>query len=348
MKTISKYLVVLTITMLLTMCQQQTNNSPAPTPKAEISEFIGHWSLDIDGGGVGWLGVTQEDGYVDAGLLWKGGSVWPVAHVFLVNDKLVVTRTQRKVRTRDEEGEPDRSHMVTVQLEMTKVSEDTIQGNYLIPNENSIGLDTTEFLGVRFPEIKDKPDLSNIQYGEPVELFNGEDLSGWKLINENQKNGWSVVDGVLVNNPVQPEDGEHIRYGNLRTEQEFEDFNLKLEVNIPEGNNSGIYLRGIYEIQVLDSYGEELDSHNMGALYSRITPSTSAEKPAGSWQEMDITLANRHITVKLNGTTIIDNQPALGPTGGAMSHDVFAPGPIYLQGDHGKVSYRNIILTPIK
>ena len=123
---------------------------------------------------------------------------------------------------------------------------------------------------------------------------------------------------------------------------------LKLEVNIPEGNNSGIYLRGIYEIQVLDSYGEELDSHNMGALYSRITPSTSAEKPAGSWQEMDITLANRHITVKLNGTTIIDNQPALGPTGGAMSHDVFAPGPIYLQGDHGKVSYRNIVLTPIK
>ena len=84
--------------------------------------------------------------------------------------------------------------------------------------------------------------------------------------------------------------GHHVRYGNLRTEATFEDFNLKLEVNIPPKNNSGIYLRGIYEIQVFDSYGKELDSHNMGALYSRITPSKAAEKPAGEWQTLDITL----------------------------------------------------------
>jgi len=138
-----------------------------------------------------------------------------------------------------------------------------------------------------------------------------------------------------------------VSYGNIRTEQEFMDFNLKLEVNIPEKNNSGVYLRGMYEIQVLDSYKKPLDSHNMGAVYSRITPTTAAEKKAGEWQTLDITLCDRHITVVLNGIIIIDNQPVPGPTGGAILWDVFAAGPIYLQGDHGKVSYRNIVLTPI-
>ena len=125
------------------------------------------------------------------------------------------------------------------------------------------------------------------------------------------------------------------------------DFNLKLEVNVPARSNSGVYLRGRYEIQVMDSYGRPLDSHNMGALYSRIAPSVSAEKPAGEWQTMEMILCDRHLTVNLNGINIIDNQPVYGPTGGALTSDVFAPGPIYLQGDHGKVSYRNIIITPI-
>ncbi len=97
----------------------------------------------------------------------------------------------------------------------------------------------------------------------------------------------------------------------------------------------------------MDTYGLHLDSHHMGALYSRITPLVAAEKPAGEWQEMDITLFERHLTVILNGKTIIDNQPVKGVTGGAMTSDEFSPGPIFLQGDHGKVSYRNIVLTPI-
>lgn len=186
-----------------------------------------------------------------------------------------------------------------------------------------------------------------MKFGTPINLFNGKDLTGWKLIDDKQKNGFSVKDGILVTDPAQVEGQPHISYGNLRTVQEFEDFNLKVEVNVPEGSNSGVYLRGMYEIQVLDSYKKPLDPHNMGALYSRITPSVSAEKPAGTWQTMDMTLCDRHVTVILNGTKIIDNQPIYGPTGGAMKSDVNTPGPIYLQGDHGKVSYRNLVLTPI-
>jgi len=184
-------------------------------------------------------------------------------------------------------------------------------------------------------------------FGDKVELFNGKDLANWELAEKGAVSGWKAVDGVMVNNPEQKKGEAHIHYGNLRTKETFEDFNLKLEVNVPKGSNSGVYLRGIYEVQVMDSYGKELDSHNMGALYSRITPSEAAEKPAGEWQKMDITLYKRYLTVKLNGKTIIENQPVKGVTGGALTSDQFSPGPILLQGDHGKVSYRNIVLRPI-
>jgi hypothetical protein len=129
--------------------------------------------------------------------------------------------------------------------------------------------------------------------------------------------------------------------------QDFGDFNLTAEVNVPPNGNSGIYLRGIYEVQVIDSFGKPLDCHNMGAVYGRITPMVAAEKPAGEWQTLDITLVDRHATVKLNGQTIIDNQPIAGCTGGALWSDQMRPGPIYLQGDHTGVQYRNMVLRPV-
>jgi hypothetical protein len=179
-------------------------------------------------------------------------------------------------------------------------------------------------------------------------LFNGRDLTGWRLIEPSAKNGWSVENGTLANRPAPQVEGQpRQRFGNLRTEREFEDFNLKLEVSVPAGSNSGVYLRGIYEVQVHDSFGKPLDSHNMGAIYSRITPSVAAEKPPGEWQTLDITLVDRHATVVLNGKTIIDNEPLAGCTGGALWSDQFRPGPIFLQGDHGAVSYRNLTLRPV-
>jgi hypothetical protein len=116
---------------------------------------------------------------------------------------------------------------------------------------------------------------------------------------------------------------------------------------VPARSNSGVYLRGIYEVQVLDSFGKALDSHNMGAIFSRIAPTVAAEKPAGQWQTLELTLVDRHVTVLLNGTKIIDNQPLAGCTGGALWSDEFRPGPIYLQGDHGAVSFRNLVVRPV-
>jgi len=347
MKKINFVLLALIILLPVTSCNSGKNT--APLAKADISEFLGQWTIDIEGGSVGWLEVRQEDNYLDADLLWVAGSVTPVSGVFLAADSyLVVTQTGNVVRKRDEEGKPVRQHVVTTWLEIKKNGVDKLTGYRLSPRRNGLGVDSTAFTGTKLPPVPPAPDLSKVKFGEPVVLFNGKDLTGWKLINEKQVNGFKVIDGVLVNDPVQPgEDGKRISYGNIMTDREFEDFNLKLEVNVPEGSNSGVYLRGMYEIQVFDSYKKPLDSHNMGALYSRITPSVNAEKPAGEWQSLDITLCDRHLTVILNGVNIIDNQPVYGPTGGAIKSDVFAPGPVYLQGDHGKVSYRNIVLTPI-
>lgn len=317
------------------------------TVKAEtnVEPFLGRWALFLPGG-AGWLDVRQESGYLDGDILWYGGSVVPVDNIFLNGDKLIVTRDRKVIRKKDAAGKATRTQIITTRLAFSLYG-DLLVGTKCQPNNNGIGVSITKFTGKKIPPVPPAPDLSKLKFGKAIKLFNSKDLTGWTLVEPNSTNGWSVKNGVLENNPVQKEGQPHIHYGNLRTVQKFEDFNLNIDVNVPKGSNSGIYLRGIYEVQVLDSYGHPLDSHNMGAIYSRITPTVSAEKPAGEWQHLDITLCDRHVTVILNGKKIIDNQPLLGVTGGALTADEFSPGPIYLQGDHGKVSYRNIVLKPI-
>jgi hypothetical protein len=333
MKKIISMVAVLTLTAMMSVAQKPGNG------------FYGMWNLRIEGGSVGWLHVFENsDGMLDAELLWRWGSVLPVQNAFITGENtMMVVRASESIRkgANDDERKGVFTHLFEITRDRNRISGVSIE-----PSRN--GMETTKmnFYGWKLPDVPAAPDLSQVKYGKPIRLFNGKDLTGWRLINPNQANGFKVLDGVMVNDPVQKE-GQKLSYGNIRTEQEFEDFNLKLEVNIPKGSNSGVYLRGNYEIQVLDSYGKKPDSHNMGALYSRITPSVAAERPAGEWQTMDITFVDRHLTVVLNGTTIIDNEPVYGPTGGAISADVFSPGPIYLQGDHGKVSYRNIVLTPV-
>ncbi len=307
--------------------------------------FIGRWALTIPGGGAGWLGVTQEKGWYDAGVLWGGGSVEPASSVVFDRDAIYVSRT-RQVQRKDESGKVVRTQQFT-DLITGKVDGDQINLVILHLNENGEGITREEFTGKRIPAVPPAPDLNNVKFGDPIKLFNDKDLSGWKLTDENQANGWSVKDGILINDPAQEEGKPHKNYGNLRTEKEFEDFQLNIEARVPKNGNSGIYLRGIYECQVADTYGHAVDSHNMGAIYSRLTPTEAAEKPAGERQTVQITLCDRHATVILNGKKIIDNQPLLGCTGGALWSDEFKPGPIYLQGDHAGIEYRNIVLRPI-
>ncbi len=301
---------------------------------AADNPFIGRWALTIPGGRAGWLGVEEKDGSLSSSVLWGGGSVVPTTSTKVDGDTLIVIREQK-----NKEGKVT-TETITAKAEGDALKLTTSKKN---PAGKEIGK-LEEFTGKRIPPVPAAPDLSKVKFGDPVPLLNGKDLTGWRLIDEKADNGWSVVDGVLQNRVVKAKD-KH--FGNLRTDAEFEDFNLKTEVRTQEGSNSGIYLRGIYEVQVMESFGKPLDSHHMGALYSRITPSVNAEKPIGEWQTLDITLVDRHLTVVLNGKTIIDNQPVLGCTGGAMTSDEFKPGPIFLQGDHTNVDYRNMVLRPV-
>jgi hypothetical protein len=331
---------------LLSVCFFFNGVSVSLSAQSMIESFFGRWSLYLPGG-AGWLEVHQANNYPDASLLWYGGSVEPVDNVYMDGNKLIVTKVSRVVREKDNAGDAIRTHTITDMYTFELNGEGELNGVAVFVKKDGSGVEQTKFTGKKIPDLPPAPDVTKIKYGEPVELFNGKNTSGWELLEKDRKNGFVASNGILVNNPVQKEGEPHINYGNLRTKKEFEDFNLKIQVNVPAGSNSGIYLRGIYEIQVLDSYGKPTDSHNMGGVYSRIAPSVAAEKPAGEWQEFDITLYKRYITVILNGLKIIDNQPLLGITGGALSADEFSPGPIYLQGDHGAIMYRDIVLTPI-
>jgi hypothetical protein len=298
--------------------------------------FIGRWALTIPGGAAGWLGIEEKDGALQGSILWSGGSVVPVQGVKIEGDTLTVTRISKSKNSKT--GETD---------EITETITATAAGDGLKLTTSKVKADgkpfgLAEFTGKRIPPVPPAPDLSKVKFGDAITLFNGKDLTGWGLTNPKADNGWSVVDGVLMN---RIEKGKH--FGNLRTDREFEDFNLTLETRTQKDSNSGIYLRGVYEVQVAETYGKPVDSHNMGALYSRITPSVAAEKPIDEWQTFDITLVDRHLTVILNGQKIIDNQPILGCTGGALTSDELKPGPLMLQGDHTSIDYRNIILRPV-
>jgi Domain of Unknown Function (DUF1080) len=191
-----------------------------------------------------------------------------------------------------------------------------------------------EWVAERAPEL---PARADVQWGEPMPLFNGIDLTGWVPRHAAQPNRWVAQERTLVN-----EDSG----SDLVTEASFQDFQLHVEVMVPEGSNSGIYLRGRYEVQVQDDHGKEPHARGMGGIYGQVTPSENAALPAGEWQTFDITLLGRTVTVVLNGKTIIDRQEIPGITGGALDSREAEPGPIFLQGDHGRILYRNLVLTP--
>lgn len=174
-------------------------------------------------------------------------------------------------------------------------------------------------------------------WGQVVSLFNGIDLSGWHVVGG--ENNWVVVDGILHN--LKPG-------GNLIGDGLFDDFQLHIEFRLPERGNSGVYLRGRYEIQVLDDPRTVPASDLIGGIYGFITPSEIVTKGAGAWNAFDVTLVGRMVTVVINGQTVICNQEIPGITGGALDSDEAAPGPIYLQGDHTAIEYRNILISPAK
>jgi hypothetical protein len=190
-------------------------------------------------------------------------------------------------------------------------------------------------VGVRAPSLeRANPPV----WGREVDLL-ASGTAGWRPEDPRGKNFWTVSNAELVNSASGT---------NLITRERFTDFKLHVEVNVPKGGNSGIYLRGRHEVQVEDSQGKQPWNRGMGGIYGQVTPLANPALPAGEWQTFDITLIGRRLTVLLNGVTIHDNAEIPGTTGGALDSREGEPGPIMLQGDHGPIRYRNLRITPGK
>jgi len=209
---------------------------------------------------------------------------------------------------------------------------DKLEGTY------GSGKDKLAWTGARAPVLPEKDDGS-WRPGKPVKLFDGKTLDGWKPLIPGKPLGWTVKDGILGNEPAA---------NNLVSEKKFWNFDLHAEFKVSPESNSGIGLRGRYEVQILDDYGKPPNTHGNGALYSRILPSENASRPPGEWQTLDVRLIGRQVSITLNGKKIIDKAEIDGLTAIASDADEALPGPIVLQGDHRAIEFRSVVVTPLQ
>lgn len=279
----------------------------------------GRWDLTVNMDGrmaPSWLEVrhTGVNGYFGR-FVADGGSARPISKVEFKDGKLSFHIPAQWERT-------DKELVVEGTLADGKLS-----GTMVTTNGK-----TYTWVGEPAPKLwREKAP----KWGAPITLFNGKDLTGWEALGKT--NQWIVEDGVLKS----PKSG-----ANIRTSKTFNDFKLHIEFKYPKGSNSGVYLRGRYEIQIEDNKGKEPMSLYLGGIYGFIDPWLNMSKEAGEWQSYDVELVGRMVTVKANGTTIIYKQEIPGVTGGALDSKEGEPGPIMMQGDHGPIEFRNIVLTP--
>jgi hypothetical protein len=299
--------------LLLTALAASVPPQSAPPP------IIGRWDITVlraDGGErSAWLEVRHSGVQTLVGqFVGTSGSARPIAQVEFKDGELRFAIPPQWERV---EG----NLVVTGRLEGDRLSGTMTLGNGT----------PQRWTGVRAPTLRR---AAAPQWQAAVPLFNGRDLAGWRATGG--ANEWEAADGVLRNKKSG---------GNLVTEQAFDDFKLHIEFRYPAGSNSGVYLRGRYEVQIADLPGDEPEIDGLGAVYGFLAPSVMAARKAGEWQAFDITLIGRHVTIVLNGKPIITDREIPGITGAAIDSHEGQPGPLLLQGDHGPIEYRNLTLA---
>ncbi|MGB7347259.1 MAG: DUF1080 domain-containing protein [Pirellulaceae bacterium] len=326
------FIAVVCLSMLL--CNTRVHAQLVPV------NLMGDWSLDLESGEPAWMSVVEKDGKPFVHMRVYIGSDGPYEVTQVADGRIEFSiKPLRKSKTSKESTQ----RLVDVGLKDGRLDGVIIH----VPSDGSVKR-RIAFSGKRIPPMpKTPPDLSKVRFGHPIALFNGKDLTGWRTYETDKTNGWSATDGMLVNTTTKTDFSPTGSYANLRTEAEFEDFWMHIEFLVEEARNSGIYLRGMYEAQVVDRDSRMQGLQGVGAIFGRIAPAVQAGNPGGQWQTYDFTLVDRHITVVLNGVKVIDNQPIIGPTAGAIYTDPASPGPIYLQGDHTSVKFKNIYLAPV-
>ena len=294
----------------------------------DVPRIIGRWDLAVTGGRgtyPTWIEIAKSGRATLVGRVMHAvGSARPIERI----DYDSTTRTFRFVVPPQWEGDTA-SLQVEGRLES---GDDRMTGSLVTP-----GGQHQTWTAMRAPTLRR---TSQVIGGKPIVLIAKDNsLSGWTTQGDGP-NKWSVSNGVL-------------RAGgggaNLMTTRKFEDFKLHVEFRYPQGSNSGVYLRGRYEVQIEDPGPKtELGTHQIGAVYGLLEPNQNAARAPGEWQTFDITLIGRRVTVMLNGKTVVCDAIIPGPTGGAIDANEGEPGPILIQGDHGPVEFRNIRITPAK
>jgi hypothetical protein len=298
-----------------------TRSVPPGASSPRDVRLVGRWDITITtptGTAPSWIEIDSSGREALVGhIVGIVGNVRPISEIIVEGDSL------RFAVPRQWEGGEGALRVVG------RLQGDRLVGRMTFPDNT-----TLNWQGVRAPRLaRAQPPV----WGAPIRLLNKNDLNGWQPMGSS--NQWVVSNGVLSS----PKSGV-----NLRTSRTFGDFKLHIEFRYPKESNSGVYLRGRYEVQVEDDYGREPYSHRFSGIYGFVTPSEIVARPAGQWQTYDITLVGRQVTVVANGKMVICNQEIPGITGGAIDSNEGEPGPLYLQGDHGPIEYRNIILTPAR
>jgi hypothetical protein len=219
-------------------------------------------------------------------------------------------------------------------LYWARLEDGKLKGTFEIEGDPSSYL---EWTGVRAPALPDHDDGS-WKRGDPVVLFNGRDLAGWEAVPPAHLMGWVVKDGALTALFGAPD---------LISDKKFLNFVVDAEYRIEPHSNSGIALRGRYEVQIADDADRPVSNRATGSILGRMAPTVNAERPAGEWQTLAARLVGREVTVILNGVRVINRQSIEGPTAIAIDSNEAEPGPILLQGNRGTVEFRRIIVYPL-
>jgi 3-keto-disaccharide hydrolase len=307
---------------LLSVASYSQNQKSAASPSADPAKpFLGRWDLTLkapDREYPSWLELREENGQLKAQMVGRWGNARPLPSAEFSSGHL------KFVSPKEEEGS-----------KTDLVFDGTLAGKSLSGAVNGPDGKTWQWTGRRAPSLKRTTPPT---WAAPIPLFNGKDLTGWREDKPGAAPAWKVENGLLVSPGNGPE---------LINSSKFEDFKLHVEFNCGAESNSGVYLRGRYEVQIETDSVAEPPSHHTGGVYGFLAPTPELPRKPGEWQTYDITLIGRMVTVVQNGKTIIDNKEIPGITGGALDSHEELPGPIYLQGtEKGHVLFRSIVIAP--
>jgi hypothetical protein len=315
--------------------------------------YVGRWNLrgtGPDTDKVYWLEVKANGNQLEGRFLNRTAHATPLAWIRVENGELVFQYGRG-------EGTPDDPVKPCGPVYRAKAEGGKLIGHHtpapcVLPGTTPPAQRAStppakeiHWVGTRQPTWPASTANGTHTYGKPVVLVGpGVGLEVWGRQdgdNEHGKaDGWKVVDGVLVNDPP--------TY-NPVSKEKFKDFKIETEFKLDANQNSGLYLRGRYELQMALGPGPAATKGRQGmmAIYGWKAADVDAAKPAGEWQTLEVIVVGNHLTATLNGKRIHDDAVLSAMTGGALDNDELAPGPIVIQGDHSRVAFRKMVVTPI-